>query len=164
MPRLHELTAAYAHIDTILDDEMLTNEQLLVYFEAIDGALKEKGENIAKLIENLESTAENIKAAENRMKARRQSIENRADNIRNYLLTNMLNSQIFKIDCPHFKIAVRNSPPSVVIEDDNLIPAEYLKQPERPPPDKRKILEDLKHGVVIDGVRLEQDRKYLSIT
>src|ERR1019366_2124410 len=115
MPKLHELTAAYSHIDALVDDDVLTNEQLLEYVDAIEGALKEKGENIAKLIENLEATADNIKVAETRMAQRRKAIENRANSIRSYLLANMVNSGITKIECEYFKIAVRDSPPSVLI-------------------------------------------------
>jgi hypothetical protein len=164
MPKLHELTAAYSHIDALIDDEILTNDQLIEYVDAIEGALKEKGENIAKLIENLEATADNIKVAETRMAQRRRAIENRANSIRNYLLANMVNSGITKIECEYFKIAVRDSPPSVLITDPALIPAEYMKTPEppAPSPDKKKIIDDLKQGVVIDGVQM-QKTQYLQI-
>ncbi|MFZ0270963.1 MAG: siphovirus Gp157 family protein [Acidobacteriaceae bacterium] len=165
MPKLHEITAAYSHIDALIDDEALTNEQLITYVEAIEGALQEKSENIAKLIQNLEAAADSIKGAESRMAERRKALENRAESIRSYLLANMVNAGITKIECPFFKIAVRSSPPSVVVIDGTAIPGEYMRQPEPPPPspDKKKILDDLKQGVVIDGVRLEADKKYLQI-
>jgi Siphovirus Gp157 len=165
MPKLHELTAAYSHIEALVDDDILTEQQLIEYVNAIEGALQEKGENIAKLIENLESVAENIRTAEGRMAVRRKAIENRAESIRKYLLTNMVNSGITKIECPYFKISVRTSPAVVVVIDESAVPDQYMRQPETPPktPDKKKIVDDLKQGVVIEGVRLEQDNKYLQI-
>jgi hypothetical protein len=76
----------------------------------------------------------------------------------------MVNSGITKIECEYFKIAVRDSPPSVLITDPALIPAEYMKIPEppAPSPDKKKIIDDLKQGVVIDGVQM-QKTQYLQI-
>lgn len=165
MPKLYELTAAYNHITALIDDDATANDELLVYFNEIEGELQDKATNIAKLIENLEATAENIKAAEGRMAGRRKALENRADSIRKYLLTNMVNSNIFKIECDYFKIAVRDNPPAVIVDDESAVPSEYFRTPEPPKPtiDKKKILADIKEGVVISGVHLEQSKR-LSIS
>lgn len=162
MPKLHELTAAYNHLDALIDDTEMTNEQLVTFVEAIEGAISEKSENIAKLIENLETTSESMKAAEAKLATRRKAVESRVKAIKGYLLGNMINSGIQKIECEYFKISVRDNPPTVIVDDQTAIPREYMKQPEPPPqqaPDKKKILDDWKQGVVIDGVRIEQGKR-----
>lgn len=161
--RLFELTQAYQHLEALIDDDA-ENETLLASFDGIEDALKVKATNIAMLVMNIEATAEAIRVAEKRMTERRTMLERRAERIRDYLLGNMTAAQILSIECEHFKLAVRNNPPSVVIDDPAAIPTEYLRTIPQPPPvpDKVKILDDLKQGVVIDGAHLER-RKSLTI-
>ena len=161
MPKLHELTAAYAHLEPLIDDEATDNTTLCRTFDDIKDALQQKSENVGKLIQNLESTADAMKAAEGRLATRRKVIENRAKAIRNYLLTNMVNSSILSIECEYFKIVVRDNPPSVIIDEGVVLPDEYLRtlEPPSPVPDKKKLLEDLKQGVILDGIRIERGKR-----
>lgn len=66
-----------------------------------------------------------------------------------------------KIDCPHFAIKVAADPPSVVIDDERQVPAEFIRQPEPPPPqpDKKAIAEALKAGQDIPGARLVRGKR-----
>lgn len=162
MAKLYELTQAYNHLESLIDEGM-EDTTLLASLEAIEGALVDKGKDVAAFIRNLESTAEAIKEAEGQMAARRKVLENRIASFKNYLLSNMLASGIEKIECPLFRVTVKNNPPRVVVDDEKLIPAEYMRQPEPPPPmpDKKKMLDDMKQGVVIDGVHMEQGKSLL---
>lgn len=158
MAKLYELTTAYNQLEQMLDDPSAEDGQIAAYLDECGGALREKVTNIAMLIGNIESTAEAMEKAEKRIAERRKSIENRAKSIRHYVLRNMLAANITKIECELFKISVRTNPPAVIIDDEAAIPIAYLRQPEppAPKPDKKAILADIKQGVVIDGVRVEQ--------
>lgn len=162
MPKLYELAAAYKQLEILIDEDV-TNDTLHESLDAIEGVLVDKGKDVAAFIRNLEVEAEAIKYAEYQMSARRKSLENRIKGIRNYLLTNMLQAGIEKIECPLFKVSVCNNPPSVIVDDEKLIPSEYMRQPEPPPPspDKKKILEDIKQGVIVDGCHIEQGKTLL---
>ena len=124
--------------------------------EAESYPLEVKAKNVAFAIRNLESSAEAIKEAERQMAARRKAIENRAGNIREYLKTCMEIAQITKIECQHFALSIRSNPPSVDVFEPGLIPAEYMKQAEPPPPsvDKVAIKQAIKDGVEVPGAML----------
>jgi hypothetical protein len=157
--KLYELTQAHQQLDNLMDVEV-DETQLLEAIDKVGGELQEKVTNIAKFIGNQEAISDAIKAAEERMAARRKAIENKIKSVKNYLLRNMEAAQISKIECEYFKISIRENPPSVIIDDEKAISPEYMRVPEAPPPspDKRKILEDMKQGVIIDGVHLERTK------
>jgi hypothetical protein len=108
------------------------------------------------LVRNIEASAAAIKEAEAAMAARRKALENRAARIRDYLLANMMVAGVQKIECPYFKLAVRENPPAVEIYEPGLIPATFMKQPETPPPapNKAEIAAALKAGQDIPGCKL----------
>ncbi|MEX3555283.1 MAG: siphovirus Gp157 family protein [Burkholderia gladioli] len=129
--------------------------------ESISGDLTVKAQNVAFVIRNLEATAEQIKEAEAAMSARRKAIENRADRIRRYLLDNMVHAGIQKIECPHFKLAVRDNPASVVIDEPGLIPSHYMTDPPPPPPapDKKLIKKAIEDGFEVPGAHLARGKR-----
>lgn len=94
------------------------------------------------------------------MTARRKALENKVERIKTYLLGNMLRTGITKIECPYFKLSVVDNPESVVIDSLASVPAEFMRQPETPPPapDKVALKDALKAGQVIDGIRLERKK------
>lgn len=155
--KLYELSSAYRQLEAAVDDES-EDADLLALLEQISGELREKAVNVAKVLQNLESDAKAIKEAAKRMSDRARAAEGRASRMRDYLLQNMLGSGIHSIECDHFVLKVRDNPEAVVIDDATKIPAEYLRQPP-PEPDKRSILADIKHGVVIDGVHTERGKR-----
>ena len=113
------------------------------------------------IVRNLETTAEQIKIAEDQMAARRKFIEKRADYLRRYLKDGMLNAGISKIECPYFKLSIRDNPPSVVIDAPGLVPMEYWRRPDPPPlePDKRAIADAIKEGKDVPGARMTQGKR-----
>lgn len=129
--------------------------------EGLSGALEVKATNVAMFVRNLEASADAIKMAESQMAARRKAIENRASRIRGYLKAQMERTGVSEISSPHFKIAVRLNPPAVIIDSVNLIPAEFMRTPEPPPPvpDKKAISAALKAGCEIAGVHLEHSTR-----
>jgi hypothetical protein len=41
---------------------------------------------------------------------------------------------VSKIECPHFLLSIQKNPPSVEVFEPSLVPAEFMKTPEPPPP------------------------------
>lgn len=120
--------------------------------------LEVKAQNVAFVIRNIQSTAEAIKAAEDKMAERRKTLERRIDWLKGYLKSGMELAGINKVESPYFTIAVQNSPEAVEIDEPGLLPAEYWKQPEPPPPsiDKVAIKAAIKAGADVPGARLTQ--------
>jgi len=156
LPALYTVADQYLQDVAKLQDLDLDPQTIADTLEAMQGDMEVKATNVAMFIRNLESLADQIKQAEAAMAARRKAIETRADNIREYLLTNMLRTGITKIESPYFKIAIRNNPASVVVDDEASIPAKYMRQPPIPDqaPDKKEIKAALEFGEIVPGARL----------
>jgi|SRR5579875_869524 len=153
--KLYELAPRYAELLDMADslDESIFQDTL----SAIEEAIEDKAENIAKLIRSLEADAKAIKEEEDRLKARRMSLENKIANIKSYLQNQMEVAGIEKVKRPTISIYFQNNPPSVDVLDESLIPEDYLI-PQPAKVDKKAILAALKDGFVIEGCSLKQGR------
>jgi len=142
-------------VDALMDsqDDAQTIKDTI---EAESYPLEIKAQNVAYAIKNLEASAAAIKVAEQEMAARRKSQEKRAEHIREYLKTSMEVAGVSKITCPHFALKIRRNPASVDVFEERLIPNEFMRQPEPPPPqiDKTAIKEALKAGKEVPGASL----------
>lgn len=165
LPSLYELAGEYHQAAVALSNMDLDEQTIADTLDGLSGALEAKATNVAYFVRNLEATATQIKDAEKQMADRRKAIENRAERIREYLKTNMEVAGITQIECPHFKLSIKKNPPSVVIDAESQIPADYMTVPVAPPPtpDKKLIAQALKDGFEIAGVHLETNKTRLEI-
>jgi len=156
---LYLIADEYLQAVNALSDLDLPDEVVADTLESLQYPLEQKATNVAMFVRNLEATAEAIKEAESEMAKRRKALESRAANVREYLKANMIRAGISKIECPLFKLAIRDNPPSVVI--DGVVPAEFMRQPEPPPPapDKKAISEALKAGQHVPGAHITRTQR-----
>jgi hypothetical protein len=158
---LYVLTGEYLAVANKLSDADLPPEVIADTLEGISAPLEEKATNVGCFIRNLEATAESIKVAEKQMAERRKAIEAKAEQVRRYLFDNMQRCGINKIESPYFSLTIKKNPPSVVIDDANAIPADYMATPPAPPPapDKKLIAQAIKDGYTVPGAHLEQGER-----
>lgn len=158
MTTLYEVAAQHRDLVARLMDTQDDQIAIADTIEAESYPLEVKAQNVAYAARNLESLAEQIKAAEKQMAERRKAIENRAMHIREYIKTSMEIAGVQKIDCPHFSISIKKNPASVDVFEPSLIPAEFMRQPEPPPPaiDKTAIKAAIKAGKEVPGAILAQ--------
>lgn len=158
MTALYVLAQDYRAAAEKLADLDLDEQTIADTLEGLSGDLEVKAVNTAMVARNMQGLAAQIKEAEQAMAARRKALENRAERLTAYLLTNMQHAGISKIESPHFCISIKNNPAAVVINEPGLIPAEFMRQPEPPPPvpDKTAIKEALKAGKEVPGAHLAQ--------
>ena len=156
MTALYELAHDYRNAADKLADLDLDPQTIEDTLESLSGDLEVKATNTAMLIRNLEASAAAIGDAEAQMAARRIALQNRAKRIKDYVLANMMVAGIQKIECPYFKLAVRDNPPAVEVFEPGLIPVNFMRQPDPPPPavDKTAIKEALKAGQDVPGCKL----------
>lgn len=161
MSSLYELTSERLALQNTLQSLDMDAQTIEDTLEGDSQALQVKIENYGYVIRNMESFAEAIKAEEDRLSKRRRIQENRVEQIKNWLKLNMEACGIQKIECPAFTIAVQNNPASVVIDTEYLIPAEYMCQPEPPPPapNKAAIKDAIKSGIEVPGAHLSQSTR-----
>ena len=156
MTALYELAAQYRSAADQLSDLDLPPEVVADTLESLSGELEEKAQSVAMLIRNLEVTAEAIKAFEASQAERRKAIERRAESLKDYIRRNMEACGITKIEGTGITLSFRKSS-AVVIDEPALIPPEFMRQPEPPPPapDKKLIADAIKAGKEIAGAHVE---------
>lgn len=159
MAKLYELTNDLKAIESEDFDEQTLKDTL----EAVEGEFNDKALSIAKLVENLNGDTSTIDAEIKRLQARKTAITNKQKQLRDYLLFNMQESGITKIDCPLFKISLRKGMEKVVIDNEMQIPDEFAKVEVVTKIDKNEVKKQLKAGAEIPGARLERGETTLLI-
>ncbi|MFN4228323.1 siphovirus Gp157 family protein [Parvibaculum sp.] len=139
-----------------LDDETLadTLEGETDLNEALAGILRSREEDLA-LISGLKSRLDALKA-------RLERFQERAERKRRLVTDVMVRAEIKKIVAADFTVSLRTSPPSVVIEDETLIPAMYWK-PQPPKLDRVSLGETLKSGGTVEGAALGKPKPSITI-
>jgi hypothetical protein len=161
MTQLYVLANEYRAAAEKLADLDLDAETITDTLDSLSGDFEQKAIGTSMVLRNIEATAEQIKQAEAAMAARRKALENRADSIKRYLLGAMQTTGITKIECPHFRISVRDNPPAVDVFDAAQVPAEFMVAPPAPPPapDKAAIKAAIKAGAKVPGARITQGQR-----
>ncbi len=153
--KLYELTQNYLNLQELLEDPTLPGEVINTALSEVGEQLEDKAENLAKLIKTMEVEAAGYKEEESRLAARRKSLETRAKNLKAYLEEAMRAVDKPKIKGKLFSFSIQKNPASVEVLDENLIPKELFNTP-APVLDKTEILNRLKAGEEIPGVKLKQ--------
>lgn len=156
MASLYELTGDYARFSELMEMEELEPEMQ----EALEDALNNLGEDIeiklenyAKIIKNFESDIAGLKTEEDRLNKKRKTLENSIKTMKQRMTEAMISTGKVDIKGELFKFKVQANPPSVVMDEQYIenVPEKYLI-PQEPKLDKKKLAEDLKAGVDLDGV------------
>ena len=156
---LFEIAQEYRRVTDVLMDSGCDEQTLTDTLEGEAWPLELKAQNYGFVIRNLQATAASIKDAEKQMKARREAIESRAAALLERLKTGLEIAGVSKLECPHFALTIKRNPPAVDIFEPALIPADFMRLPEPPPPpvavpDKAAIKEAIKDGVDVPGAML----------
>lgn len=153
--KLYELTNDFRQVQALIEDG---GEGLEDTLEAINLAIEDKLENIAKVIKNLEADVDGFKQEEKRLADRRQSIENNIKNLKQYAENTMIVTGNKKIKVGLFTFAIQKNPPSVEIANEDLIPEKYKKTVTITTIVKKDLLDALKEGQVIEGATIKQGK------
>jgi hypothetical protein len=148
---LYKLTE---ELEDMMQDET-TDEQAL---ERVFGDIQLKAENIVHFMANLDGSIDLFKAEEKRIAERRKAMENKLARTKDYLRENMERLMLEKLSAGTFTISLQNSPPAVVIDDLDAIPARFFTIiPESKVIDKKALAAELKAGLVL-GAHSEQHK------
>lgn len=154
--KLYELGEQYLKVWELVSDD--ADLQLLQdTLEGLEGDIESKVEGTIKLIKSIEADEAGIKVEEERLYNRRKALENRRESIKKYLEGNLLAMGIDKVKTPLFTATIQNNPPSVKIVNEHLINSMYFNIP-APVIDKKLILLELKAGLTVEGVELQQTK------
>ena len=163
MSTLFSLAADYKAAADVLADLDMDAQTVADTLESLPGDIKLKAANVARMYLSLDVLAEAQEAASKAMRARAAATFARSERLLDYLTVNMELTGIQKIEDDEICISWRKSS-GVVIDGIDLIPAEFMRQAETPPPapDKKAIADAIKAGREIPGAHIEH-RKSLQI-
>lgn len=165
MTALYVLTDQLRGLQALADtDADIPEEVIRDTLEGLDGAIQVKATNVAMFVRNQELLADAIEAAAKSMKERAARVRRRSDSIRQYLLSNMVSAGITSVESAELSIKVKKNPPSVIVEDETVVPEQFKALPPPPPPpaprvDKKAVADAIKAGETVPGCRLEQGNR-----
>lgn len=153
MSTLYELTNDYTALLEMAED---ADEQALRdTLEGIEGEIEDKADGYAKVLRELEKDSAGLDAEIKRLQAKKTAIANATNRIRTNLQDAMIATGKTKFKTSLFSFGIQKNPPFVVIDDDQIIPIDYLVVQD-PKPDKKRMLAELKAGKELPFARLKQ--------
>jgi len=154
MSALYEITNKRLKLLSLSEESEDMAQAVADTMESIDGEFEDKAISLMTVVSNMSGDVLAINAEIERLSARKKTIENHQDNMRDYLKTNMEESNINKITCPLFTITLAKGRDVVQIDDFDKIPVDYLNIKTSMEPMKREILAALKEGEEINGASM----------
>jgi hypothetical protein len=93
------------------------------------------------------------------MADRRKRLEKKVLGIKKYVKNVMEENQINKIETVHFDLSIRKNPPKAIIEDEEMIPKDFIDTQVVEKVNVNKVKEELKKGASVQGARLVQETR-----
>jgi Siphovirus Gp157. len=154
---LYDLTADWQQV---YDMEDLDAETWSDTLESIEGEIKDKAVNIGYVIKNLEADEVTLAAEIKRLQDKKKAVVKKKQGLKDYLQSSMYAVGIDKIKSAVFNIRIQKNPQSLTFDnEEQFMKNEFYDNyfiPQPPKLDKKKMIEDLKNGAVIEGVELQQ--------
>lgn len=163
MPKLYELTDAYAGLVAQLED--CDNEEqameIVAQIDAVTSDISEKGKNYALILQNFKADAEELaakaaifKAEADRLNAKAKAKKNYADRLKEYLLFAMEVAGLKQIQTDIGKF-YKQSTMSVEVLDAWKVPEQFTI-PQPPKVDRDAIKREFKQtGELFEGVEIK---------
>jgi len=163
MTALYELTKELKECEQLLMAGELTEEMLADTLNALSSEFKSKAVNVGLFIKSVEQMSEACKNEQARLKDRQQSFDKKVEQMKTYLLENLIAIGETKITDPLITISTRKPTKACQIDDENKVPEQYVKTKTVTSIDKRTLLADLKNGEEIEGVSLIDGKQSITI-
>lgn len=155
---LYQISDDYLSAFDALSHEDLPDEAIADTLEGIAGAWEDKAVNVARYIRNIEAEADAVDGVIKGLQERKSAADKQADRLRAYLLSEMKRTGL-TAKAPDIEIKTAKNPPSLIIEDESLIPDDYIKQVTLYQPDKQQIRKAIQENKNVPGTRLEQKER-----
>lgn len=126
--------------------------------EKVQGTFEEKAVSTATVFRGLGKYSSDIAEEIKRLQALKKHVDKEQKRIEDYLTQACEMTRIEKIQGIHATISFRNTE-QTVIDDEDLIPEEFIRAKITYEPDKLKIKEAIKQGKEVQGAHIESVRK-----
>lgn len=163
MSNLYELVGEHLALQRKLEAMDLDQETIADTLDGNTGDIDKKVESYCCVIRNYEAAADAKSAEAARMMERAKADLKRAEKLKEFLFTSLQAANISKSESTLFTVTIQNNPSKVVIDDEALIPADYMRnkpvvQPP-PEPDKDLIKKAIADGYEVAGAHIVQTQR-----
>ncbi len=148
---LFDLVGVWKEVYEMADDPDIDMEAWNGTLESIEGEIEVKADGYAAVIAKLNADIDQIKTMEKRLKARRDAMANSIDRMKSRLEDAMRLTGKTKFKTTFWSFNIQKNPESVVIDNQEAVPKEFLKYAE-PTVDKTALKEALKNGADLEGI------------
>jgi len=138
---------------SIIEQNALTEDQQKALGESIKTSV-EKRDAMGAFLARLDGEAEVLKKEEKRLADRRRMFERIREIFEDSLHWQLEQWGVKRVEGQKFSFIVKKNPPSVEIEDEKLIPAEFIEY--NPTISKARIKDALTEGKEVQGAKLIQ--------
>lgn len=143
-------------LNELLAIEDLPDEVVRDTIESLQGDMEVKARNVAAYIKNIEAESFAVGEAVNQMTARKKRLDSEANKLREALKAGLQKCGMFDLKFPEFAIRVKFNPISVVVDDEAMIPLEFITEKITRCANKALMKSCMEAGSVIGGARLER--------
>ena len=139
------------------DDERV--QELLEKMVSDETDWESKAINVAKFLNQLSLDVVQIESEIERLTKKKKSNESARKNLHDLLMWQMETFGKTEIKNPLLTIKVKENPPSLIVEREDLVPDKFKAKKEVVTVNKNAIKQALKDGEIIDGVKLINIKK-----
>ena len=144
---LYELSS-----DLVALNDIESVEDIEVIKGIIIQEIQNKSTGIVAVVRNLESNIAAIDTEIKRLQELKRLKQNNITRLKEYTKECMNIQGIKKLETSLGNISIRKTPASVKILDETKIPSEYLTIKQVTNIDKKTLLDDLKDGLILEGI------------
>ena len=147
--------ARYLEMDE-LDPETLADTR-----ESLISLLEAQSSEPELALRNLEQMEQNCKDMSDYFKEKSVRFKEKKDNLKKLIKATMEHLGVRKIETVTGSFSIRKNAPSLIIENEALIPKEFITIIQTEKVEKNEIKKALKDGKEINGVRLENSESLI---
>ena len=161
--KLYEISEQFRELERLADDGGEGfDEALSDTMDLIEGDFADKAQAVLLVAKSSVQHIPAIDAEIKRLQDLKASALSKEKSLRDYLRVNMEKTGIDKIECPLFKIALAKPTKSVMVTDEEKVPAIYKNIITTTRVDKAAVKKALNNGPV-DGAKLVESTRRLII-
>lgn len=151
---VYDITGDYIQVLAMAEDPDMDPEVFRDTLEGIEGELEVKADAYARVIRQLEYESAAYDAESKALRNKKAIADKKIDKLKEMLKEAMVVTGKDRIKTGLFEFRIKNNRPSVVIDNLQMVPTEFLKFKE-PEADKTAIYKALKDGSMADWAHLE---------